>query len=311
MHRAFVALAWIGLLLRAALPGQAGELRVDREPGRVLLRTSAGNPIMCYQMERPRGSQLSVESGCFFHPLTTPAGVSLTDVAPVDHRHHRGIFLGWVEMRGRKNADFWGWGEHAPTQDCRIVSRGISGVWQKRSAAGFRAHSDWLAGDDPLVKEELEVEVKVSEAAHVLDLTYRLRTDEDLTLAQWAFSGFCVRARKDGAVVAHAPGKAVELPNPDHLKPESDWPDAPWYAYSLTLPGNILAGVAVMSHAKNPPTLWYNHRDIRILNPSITAPGQVTMKARKALVLRYRVVAFDGPVPRPLLDSLAAELARR
>jgi hypothetical protein len=312
MRRALVILILLGLgvVVGATQGAEHAKLRVEREPGRVFLRGPSGNALVVYQTERPRAAQLSVESGCFFHPLYTPAGVALTDLAPPDHRHHRGIFLGWVEMRGRKNADFWGWGAHAPTQDCRIVSRGITGIWQKSAAAGFRTRNDWMAGDDPLVREDLEMQLKVVPGAHVLDLEYRLRTDEDLTLVQWAFSGFCVRGRKDGSVVAHAPGRIVDLPNPDHLKPESDWPDAPWYAFAMKLPGDVQAGMAVLSHPKNPRTRWYNDRDIRVLNPSITALGDVTLKAKKPLLLRYRVVAFDGPIPGPLLDSLAAEWAR-
>jgi hypothetical protein len=311
MLQALVLIAGIGLFGCAAQAGEVQNLRVEREPGRLLVLGSSGQTLLCYQAERPRAAQLSVESGCFFHPLATPAGVPLTDLAPSDHRHHRGIFLSWVEMRGRKTADFWGWGEHAPTQDCRIVSRGITGTWAKRAGAGFRTRNDWMAGDDPLVREDLEVEFKVVSGVHVLDLNYRLRTDEDLTLAQWAFSGFCVRGRKDGSVLAHAPGRIVEFANPDHLKPETDWPDAPWYGYAMKLPGDILAGFAVMNHPKNPRTRWYNHREIRVLNPAITALGDVTLKAKKPLLLRYRVVAFDGPLPGSVLDSLAADWAKR
>ena len=39
----------------------------------------------------------------------------------------------------------------------------------------------------------------------------------------------------------------------------------------------------------------------------VVAPKQVVMKADEPLVLRYRVVAHDGPTPRELMDKLAAE----
>ncbi len=44
-----------------------------------------------------------------------------------------------------------------------------------------------------------------------------------------------------------------------------------------------------------------------MLNPCLVAPGPVVLKAGQPLVLRYRVVAHDGPVPRELLNRLSKE----
>ena len=84
-------------------------------------------------------------------------------------------------------------------------------------------------------------------------------------------------------------------------------PAAPWYGYQLKLKDGTVAGVAVIDHPKNPPSLWHNHRDVRMLNPCIVAPSQVVLKANAPLVLRYRVVAHDGPVPTEQLDTLARD----
>ena len=65
-------------------------------------------------------------------------------------------------------------------------------------------------------------------------------------------------------------------------------------------------GVAVVNDAQNPAATWHNHRDLRMLNPSITAPAAVVLKANVETMLRYRVVAFDGDVPEALLGKLAA-----
>ena len=63
-----------------------------------------------YNVKKPADSKLSVESACYFHPFSTPSGAVITDVAPADHKHHRGIFLAWYDMKGKKDGDFWGWG---------------------------------------------------------------------------------------------------------------------------------------------------------------------------------------------------------
>jgi hypothetical protein len=116
--------------------------------------------------------------------------------------------------------------------------------------------------------------------------------------------------RKDGRTEYHSPGGVARLPNPVHVKPETDWPDAPWYGASLALPGGVLVGAAVINHPSNPPTLWHNHRDIRMINPCIVAPAAVRVEPSHPLVLRYRVVAFDGAVPSAELGKLAAAFGK-
>jgi hypothetical protein len=241
----------------------------------------------------------------------TPGGVVVTDFAPSDHRHHRGLFLGWVEMHGVKDADFWGWGEHAPIKNRRIVTRPIFDVDTYNPNASFVAVSDWLAEETVLLEENLQATTQATEEANTVDLVYTLIPTGDMTLARWAFSGFCLRVRKDAELVFHSPLGVVTLPNPSHLKPESDWPDTPWYACTLKLKDGKTVGAAVLSHPSNPPTLWHNHRDVRMINPCIVAPGEVHLHKGKAFRLRYRLVTFDGDVPPKLLDKSAKEFARK
>jgi hypothetical protein len=279
----------------------------------VVVVENSGRPVLTYQLSKPADVQLPVDSGGYFHPVRTPAGTVVTDVAPADHRHHRGIFLAWVEMHGKKDADFWGWGEHAPIKDRRIVA--LPGMANRSTDRGvsLATRTNWTAEGQTVLAERLETAVRDDKAAkaYVIDLTYTLTPDADLTLSRWAFSGFCVRARGDGKVTAFGPAGEVKLPNPSHVKPESDWPDAPWYGYTLKFDDGKTAGVAVINHPQNPPTLWHNHRDIRMLNPCIVAPAEVKLKANEPLVLKYRVVAHDGETPREALDRLAKEWAEK
>ena len=287
----------------AAACAAFGEYIVKREPGAVIVKDDT-MPVVRYHIQRPEDSKLSVESACYFHPLTTPSGIAMTDVAPSDHLHHRGIFLAWVEMHGEKDADFWGWGEHAPKKDRVIVNRLLDLSTPGATPAGFRARNEWVAESAVVMKETLETKFSRQSNAHILDLSYTLTPVADTTLTRWAFSGFCVRTRKDGKLQAYGPDGVATFKNPNHTVPESDWPDAAWYDYTLTFDDGKVAGIAVINHPKNPPTLWHNHRDTRMLNPCIVAPAGVQLKAGQPLLLRYRVVAHDGPVPRDLLNTL-------
>jgi hypothetical protein len=143
-----------------------------------------------------------------------------------------------------------------------------------------------------------------------LDLVYTITVSRNLTLTRWAFSGFCVRVPGNGELACYSPQGLVTLPNPNHLKPETDWPDAPWYAYTLKQADGQEVGVAVINHPTNPPTLWHNQRDARMLNPCVVAPDDVTLKKNIPLVLHYRVVTFDGAVPTVRLNELATEFRK-
>jgi hypothetical protein len=302
--------ALLGSLAIDASAASDSTLTIKQEAGAVIVRSSNGRAILQYQLQRPAQSKLAVESGCYFHPVATPKGVVLTEEAPADHPHHRGIFLGWVEMHGTKDADFWGWGQPAPTGRRRIVNKKVADLEAGPGQASFRAENEWIAEDEVLIREILETKLSALANAYVIDLTYTLTPRADIKLARWAFSGFCVRLRRDGQLEALGPDGPVQLPNPKHTEPQSDWPSAPCYDFTLQLNNNRSAGVAVLDHPKNPKALWHNHRDVRMLNPCIVAPGEVTLKANSPLVLRYQVVAHDGPVPRDLLNRLHRSQSR-
>lgn len=294
-----LVLVLVPALAAAAPPA----FKVDKTDDALVIR-SGEREVLRYQLRKPAERAPSVDSAGYFHPFATPAGTVVTDVAPDDHRHHRGIFLAWVEMHGAKPADFWGWGQHAPKEGRAIVNKTATGLAGGKRAA-FRVRNEWQADGAAMIVEDLKAELRADGAAHLLDLTYTLTPTEDVRLARWAFSGFVLRTRKDGAAQAEGPDGPVSLPAPKHTDPTTDWPAAPWYGLTLTLADGAVVGAAVVDHPKNPPALWHNAVGIRMLNPCIVAPGEIKLKARKPLVLRYRVVLQDGPLARDRIAALA------
>jgi len=298
------ALLALGVLLQAK-----PEFTVEASADAVVVK-DRGKEMLRYQLQKPADSKLAVDFACYFHPLTTPSGAVLTDVAPSDHKHHRGIFLAWFDMKGKKDADFWGWGQYAPVKDRVIVNRSVSESQQAGQGIWYDIENDWKAEGQVLLKEELRAMLSRKEGVNVLDLIYQLKPDQDITLPQRAFSGFCLRARKDGKATVEGPDGEVKLAAPQHLKPESDWPAQAWYGYQITLPDGVQLGGAVIDHPKNPPSLWHNAASIRMINPCVMASKDVVLKAADPLVLRYRVVAWDGATPRDLVNSLAKDWAK-
>jgi hypothetical protein len=252
--------------------------------------------LLRYHLVKPADSKIAAESACYFHPLTTPKGVVITDVAPADHKHHRGVFFAWLQVEGSKKADFWGWGQHAPTKGRTIVNRE-----QRVQGRTLVVMNEWMAEDTVLLRESLTATAKDEDGLRIVDLGWFMTPVEDLKIAQWAFSGFCVRTRKDGKITVLGPEGEVKLPDPKHTDPKSDWPDAKWYGFQFELPDGKQAGVAVFGAPSNPPTLWHVVKGIGMINPAVCAPAALELKKDKPLPLRYRVVLWDGPVPREAL----------
>ena len=273
----------------------------------MVLKTPDGRTVFRYMTRKPVPTELTANSVCCLFPLNTPSGEGMVDFAPSDHRHHRGVFMTWHSMHGKQAADFWGWGEFAPTKGRVIVNRGVELVRADAEHAELAVRNEWLADDEVMIREALSIAAREAKGAYVIDLDFRLTPTSDITLRETAFSGLCVKARKEGKAVYSDPKGEVKLPSPHYLKPETDWPNADWYDYTIALNSGKTIGIAVLDHPGNPPTAWFNVAAIGIFNPCIVAPGPVTIKQGQPLRLRYRLVVHDGAAPAGLLAALARE----
>ncbi len=271
------------------------------------LKTPDGRVVFRYMTEKPADTKLTANSVCCLYPVETPAGVSVVEFAPSDHPHHRGVFLTWHAMEGRQPADFWGWGEWAPTTG-RVIRNG-SVELQKASPeeATIAVRNDWMVEDDVMIEEATSITAREEEAGYVIDLDFRLTPKADVVLKQTAFGGLCAKCQKTEDSYYTDPSGKVDRPAPHHLKPETDWPAKPWYDYTATLENGKTCGIAIVDHPENPPTAWHNLQAIAMLNPCIVAPGSVKMKEGEPLRLRYRLVVHDGAPPMKRLEKLAED----
>jgi hypothetical protein len=271
----------------------------------LVLQTPDGRTVFRYMTKRPTDTKLTANSVCCLYPVKTPAGEDAVEFAPSDHPHHRGVFLAWHAMDGATAADFWGWGEWAPTKDRVITNRSLKLVKSDAHQALLEARNDWVAEGHTLIAETTTIAAGEQAGAYVIDFDFLLLPKADITLKQTAFSGFCVKARKDGKPCYRGPQGEIRRPQPNHLKPESDWPAADWYDHTIELNSGRTIGIAVVDHPRNPPSMWHNLERIAMINPCIVAPGAVSLKADNPLRLRYRLIVHDGPMPTELLQQLA------
>ena len=285
---------------------------LEPEPFGKTLKTRDGQTVFTYLTRKPDNVPLAGNSACCFHPLNTLAGERVTDIAPPDHRDHRGAFFAWGNMEFHRKsgvlpADFWGWGHYAPTKDRVIVNRDVTLVKSNSKSAEVAVHNDWNIAGEKVLDESTTARVHEKNGARIVDFVFRFSSDGDFTIGQMAFTGFVVRCRKDGqSYLSDSKGK-VTLPDSNALKPELNWPAANWYSRTTSLDSGKTVAAAVIDHPANPRSTWHEPRNVAFLNPCISALQPVRIAAGRTLTLRYRTVLRDGEFPNGMVDHLASE----
>ncbi len=289
------------------------------------LKGPDGHVIFNYVTKKPENIGLTSPSAAFFDPLNTPSGERVTNVAPDDHPHHRGVWFAFLDSEFHtpvdfskstgnhpvrafsvQRADFWSWGLYAPREGRVIQNRDVKLVNADAKHAQLEIHNDWLLENKKMAEETDEVTVTERDGVYVIDLAYRLTPVVDYVLPQQSFGGFAVQAQKYGDWYYSAAYGKVTLPPSTYSYPDSNWPSEPWYDYTIRLKSDgKTVGVAVLDHPLNPPTRWQN--TVWMLNPCITTFGTTTIHPDAPLVLRYRVVVHDGPPPTDVLQKLSVE----
>ena len=300
-------MAWplfLAALFVTAHTVQANEYTLMPDKHGMILKTPGGRTMFRYMTKKPEQTALTANSVCCLFPVHTPAGERVVDFAPSDHPHHRGVFLAWHAIDARPPADFWGWGEWAPTEGRVIENRSVRLTRADATGADIAVRNDWTVKGRTLIEESTRITAREAGDVYVIDLDFQLTPRADLTLRHTAFGGFCAKARKDGKGVYRNPDGEVNLPAPHHLKPETNWPPADWYAYTMSLESGKTVGLVIMDHPGNPPTLWHNLQAIAMVNPCIAAKQPVMLKAKEPLRLRYRLVTYDGSLPEDTIKEL-------
>jgi hypothetical protein len=302
---------FVGGLGMAAF-AKAKSWTLEPDPAGKTLKTADGRTVFTYLTRKPDNVPLAGNNACCFHPVNTISGERVTDIAPPDHRDHRGIFFAWGNMdfhrkSGDLRADFWGWGHYAPTKGRLIVNRDVQLVKSNSKSAEVAVHNDWNIEGEKVLDESTTARVHEKHGARILDFLFRFSSDSNVTIDRMAFTGFVARCRKDGQYYfSNSKGK-VNLPDSNALKPEFNWPVADWYSHTIALNSGKTVATAVIDHPSNPRSTWHEPRNVSFLNPCISALQPVTIPAGKELILRYRTVVHDGEFPKGLVDSLAAE----
>lgn len=255
----------------------AGELRWQEANGRLAL-TDEGKPVLTYHHGPGREC-------CYLHPIHTPSGIVLTDDAPADHLHHRGLYWAWPEVEsGGAKADLWilKGGSH---RFLRVV-RQASG---KRAA--LTAEHAWIVGGREAARDTMELTVHPSEGGRrVFELVLTVKaTGGPMKIAGTSdknkgYGGLTMRfAPREQTVIRSAEGAVAQ--DEDHGKHK-------WAELEAKF-GGRRAGMRIESDAANPghPNEWIL-RYYGLLGENYPGTSTITIDPARPLRLKYRITVF-------------------
>ncbi|MET9437323.1 PmoA family protein [Streptomyces sp. NPDC006551] len=166
----------------------------------------AGRPVARY-LTRPELAR-DHSPRPYLHPVTTLAGVRVTELLPEDHPHHLGVGVAVPDVAGH---NFWGGRtfvrDQGPTDLDNHGEQRHDG-FKLRDPDGFVEELSWTAADRVLLREHRTVAVAaLTDAAWALDFTFSLTnvSGEDLSIGSpatngrpgAAYGGFFWRAPKE------------------------------------------------------------------------------------------------------------------
>ncbi len=145
-------------------------------------------------LDEPDGGEKFAASA-FVHPLTTPAGFSLTCIQPSDHRHHFGVWWPWkhLEIDGR-TFNCWELQEGQGRQVATAAE--VGGKEDDRVTLSLENRHEVRVGDAyrPVILETTTmVFSRLDEQAYQLDIGIIQRPVGEVVVPAYRYSGFSWR----------------------------------------------------------------------------------------------------------------------
>jgi len=298
-------------VVKVASPDAVGGYAAKREGEKTLVLLAGEKPMAVYHLGvRELAAHPEHNRANFFHPLVTPAGVTVTDDAPSDHLHHRGLFMSFTEVRWAGNGkqlkgNFWHKHETAAIAPGKLhYARGGP------VCATLAASHEFKIGDQPvLVQDVIARAARVSDRVHVLDVEYLITPkDGDIELGENFYS--CLQLRgaaefnRPDLVFSYADGKPHRDVDKRKVAPPEEPPFDRWIDETGMIKGNPV-GAAIAIRASAPKSYMCYSRGVKGLNLDFLYNRSLKVPAGQTLRARYQVYIHDGTVADAKIGEVA------
>ncbi|WP_337062026.1 PmoA family protein [Kineococcus sp. G2] len=227
------------------------------------------------------------------HPVRTLAGTPVTDSAPVDHRHHRGVGIAVPDVDGTSH---WGGRTHVRGRGSTLLeNHGAQQVVEQDGdgAGALRQVVSWCdrTGGEQF-REERRLRAVAAPGGWRLDWTSVLHARHPVTIGSPAtngrpgafYGGWFWRAPFQGAETLVADGAGTALAHGSR---------SPWLAVSA--PGAWLLAV---QHGEVLP--WFvRTEEYTGFGPALAFDARREVSPDEPVRIRLSVLVADGPTPAP------------
>jgi hypothetical protein len=243
----------------------------------------------------------------YFSQLAGPlTGIPLTSESSLPFPHHRGLWLGCDPLNG---GDYW---TDAELETGQIRSLDLQLGETTANSVEIRNRCQWVrrGAASPFIDERHIVFRLPSAHIRLIDFDIKMTALEPISITKAKHSFFALRVAPDlsplgGGNLVNSSGDIGE--SGTFGKP-ANW--CSYYGKRRGLDGNIVEGIAVMNHPKNPwhRCPWFT-RDYGHLSPSpfnfLARPWE--LRESESIRLRYRVALHAGTPSEARLDRLYEE----
>lgn len=272
----------------------------------VLELRCAGRPVAAYTTRAELSARRSPRP--YLHPVTTPAGVPVSEFAPEDHPHHLGVGIAVPDVAGH---NFWGGRTfvrgRGPTELHNHGTQRHEG-FTRLGPEGFTETLSWRAGGGILLREERTLRVRaLGGAAWALDLSFALTdaTGAGVSIGSPAtngrpgagYGGFFWRAPKEAAppLVFGAAGDGEAAVH----GVRGDW---------VALAGDGWTLVFAGADAETRRDPWFvRAAEYPGVGSSLAHERRLVLPAGGTVVRRVVTVVADGRLDRAAAEALVAE----
>jgi alpha-L-fucosidase len=223
----------------------------------------------------------------YFHPLATPGGVIVSDLRPVDHLWHRGLWWSWKLINGLNY-----WEEDPKTGRSEAATELLNWDAETRPDGSARltfalSYHPW--DGTPVLTEKRVVEVSApTEKGYTLDWVseFTAATDVVLDRSPAGYAGFSLRLGPEQRKWTFTDSEGHSGQPAIHGQPAS------WVKLSA---GVDSPAVAIFDHLENlrHPARWYVDQSMPYFSPAPLFERPFEMAAGKTLDFRYRVLVTD------------------
>ncbi len=237
----------------------------------------------------------------YVHPVLTPRGHAVTQIAPADHLHHLGIWFAHEDVDG---VNFWAPESQGLAPPPRMV---VASTDVELGADGvvFRQDVNWLDGGGDVRLTDRRVIWVAERPDHTLvDVVVTVSAgDRAVRMGQTKEAGLAVRVADqidvlDGGRIVNADGQENEAATFDQV--------SAWVDYSGPVTRSETAGIAIFPHAGSDGIPWFT----RDYGPMYVSPWRheaIELPPFGSRSVGARFAAHDGTCDEADVPRLYAE----